>query len=61
MLGYKNSLGDAKMEVMDCDYPDAGYSDKQPGRANDYKERQNRIVTKEAKEIKSQGYKGRYD
>lgn len=61
MLGYGKQVGDMKVESYDCDYPEAGYAGKQEGKTNMYKERQDKIVDKEAKDLKSKAYKGRYD
>jgi len=60
MLGYKKEMGSNKMEVIDCEYPNAAYSEKQPGKANEYKQRHDRILVKEASHLRNEAYKGRY-
>ena len=61
MLNKGKKLGDMSAEVYDCEYPDSAYAGDQSGKANQYKERQNREVESEARGIKKQDYKGRYD
>lgn len=61
MLGYGKKLGDMGAETQDVEYPQAGYAGDQSGKANQYKERQNKMVDKEASQVKRQDYKGRYD
>lgn len=61
MLGYGKKLGDMGADTYDCEYPEAGYAGDQSGKTNMYKERQNKIVDKEAAQVKRQDYKGRYD
>ena len=58
MKGVKQ--GDMSPSVDDIQRPASNYSQEGFSRTLDYIERQNGFVAKEAKEVKSQAYKGRY-
>lgn len=57
--GY--TQGDMKPEVKDCQTPDAAFAEKFDQAPLQYKERQDRIMSKEAGKIRSQTFKGRYN
>jgi hypothetical protein len=52
--------GDMSPKVESYQRPEASFAEGQFGTTTEYIERQDRFIDKEAKEIRKQGYKGRY-
>lgn len=57
MEGYK---GSDKVEKKDYQPSESQFAGAMMGKTNQYMERTNRSMDKEAKKVKSQAYKGRY-
>ena len=61
-MGYgNNSAGDMSVKVKDYQPGEKEFAGKMMGKANDYIERTERRMDKDAGRVKSQAYKGRYD
>lgn len=56
--GYKQ--GDMSPHVVDYQKPESDFAERGFSKTLEYIERQDRFQGKEAKEIKKQGYQGRY-
>ncbi len=55
-----NKSGDMSVKVKDYQPGQKEFAGAMMGKTNEYMERTDRIITKEASKIKSQAYKGRY-